>query len=76
MLARERAARMALKKPLNQFAYKKHHNKKHHLNLASGKKLLGKRALKQAPEVAPEAEGVRALSFCRADIRGVSFAEE
>ena len=63
LLARERAARMALQKPLNQFAYKKHHNKKHHLNLASHKKGLGKRALKQEPEVSPEAEGVRALSF-------------
>ena len=67
---------MALKKPLKQFAFKKHHKPKHHLNLASQKKNLGKRALKQEPEVAPEAEGVRALSFCRADIRGVSFAEE
>ena len=75
MLARERAARMALKKPLNQFAYKHHHNKKHHLNLASGKKHLGKRALKQAPEVAPEAEGVRELCFCRGDFCGVSLSE-
>ena len=74
MLARERAARMALKKPLNQFAYKKHHIKKHHLNLASGKKNLGKRALKQEPEVAPEAEGVRALCFCSGDFRGVSLS--
>merc|ERR1719316_1459407 len=68
MLARERAARMALKKPLNQFAYKKHHNKKHHLNLASGKKLLGKRALKQAPEVAPEAEGVNKTTEASDDV--------
>merc|ERR1719389_983192 len=67
MLARERAARMALKKPLNQFAYKNHH-KKHHLNLASGKKLLGKRALKQAPEVAPEAEGVNKTTEASDDV--------
>merc|ERR1719440_2675888 len=47
MLARERAARMALKKPLNQFAYKHHHNKKHSLNLASHKTRKGKHSLKQ-----------------------------
>jgi hypothetical protein len=69
MLARERAARMALKKPLNQFAYKKHHIKKHHLNLASGKKNLGKRALKQPePEVAPEAEGVNKTTEASDDV--------
>merc|ERR1719482_2542308 len=48
MLARERAARMALKKSLNQFAYKKHH-----MNLPSQKKYQGKRALKQVPEGVP-----------------------
>ena len=75
MLARERAARMALKKPLGQFAYKKHHNKRHHLNLASHKKNLGKRGLKQEPEVSPEAEGVRTLSLCRVDLCGVSLVK-
>merc|ERR1719316_2290006 len=60
LMARERAARLALGKPLHQFGYKKTHNKKHgHLNLkmiarrhVSGKALAQH---KQSPvEGAPE----------------------
>merc|ERR1719460_125591 len=68
LVARERAARMALKKPLKQFAFKKHHKPKHHLNLASQKKNLGKRALKQEPEVSPEAEGVNKTTEASDDV--------
>merc|ERR1719194_42867 len=58
-MARERAARLALGKPLHQFGYKKTHNKKHgHLNLkmiarrhVSGKALAQH---KQPVEGAPE----------------------
>merc|ERR1719421_1642843 len=59
LMARERAARLALGKPLHQFGYKKTHNKKHgHLNLkmiarrhVSGKALAQH---KQPVEGAPE----------------------
>merc|ERR1719316_1364096 len=58
LIARERAARLALGKPLHQFAHKRTQNKKHgHLNLAmKARHHISGRALKQAPEVAPEAE--------------------
>merc|ERR1719333_181626 len=66
LMARERAARLALGKPLHQFGYKKTHNKKHgHLNLAmkarhhiSGRALAAKKqdpTAEEAPGKATEA---------------------
>jgi hypothetical protein len=63
MMARERAARMALHKPLGQFRHQKHHDPKRRIGLEQRVAKHGvKHSLKQVPPAEEEPEGVNKTS--------------